>query len=272
MLNSSLSLFTISAVLIASMGMMPAFGQIVDQVEATTDKSIYLEGETVKLTGEVKELHIGVPITVIVTSPGGNIVGIDQIQVGDDKKFSTIIKTGGTSLMSSDGTYNISITYGHASRTADVSFELKVEFPTNTQTMSIDGSNNKIEYKIKGGKLISIEPDVSSSSLLIKIDAADDDGTLTMTIPRALFDSVENGNDAEVFVVVDNDEVNFEITTTSKDRTLVIPFSAGSEQIEITGTFVVPEFGTIAMMILAVAIISIIAISTKSRLSIIPRY
>jgi predicted secreted protein with PEFG-CTERM motif len=33
-----------------------------------------------------------------------------------------------------------------------------------------------------------------------------------------------------------------------------------------------PEFGTIAVMILAVAIISIIAVSAKSRLSILPRY
>ena len=47
---------------------------------------------------------------------------------------------------------------------------------------------------------------------------------------------------------------------------------AGTEQIEIIGTFVIPEFGTIAAMILAVAIISIIAISAKSRLSIVPRY
>ena len=44
------------------------------------------------------------------------------------------------------------------------------------------------------------------------------------------------------------------------------------KQIEIIGTFVIPEFGTIAAMILAVAIISIIAISSKSRLSIVPRY
>lgn len=35
---------------------------------------------------------------------------------------------------------------------------------------------------------------------------------------------------------------------------------------------VVPEFGTIAMMILVVAIISIIAISSKSKLSILPRF
>jgi len=35
---------------------------------------------------------------------------------------------------------------------------------------------------------------------------------------------------------------------------------------------VVPEFGTIAVLILAAAIVSIIAVSAKSRLSIIPRY
>jgi predicted secreted protein with PEFG-CTERM motif len=49
-------------------------------------------------------------------------------------------------------------------------------------------------------------------------------------------------------------------------------FPAGAEKIEVVGTFVVPEFGTIAVMILAVAIISIIAVSAKSRLSIMPRY
>ena len=42
--------------------------------------------------------------------------------------------------------------------------------------------------------------------------------------------------------------------------------------VEIVDGLVIPEFGTIAAMILAVAIISIIAISAKSRLSIVPRY
>jgi predicted secreted protein with PEFG-CTERM motif len=49
-------------------------------------------------------------------------------------------------------------------------------------------------------------------------------------------------------------------------------FPAGTEKIEVVGTFVIPEFGAIAVMILAVAIISIIAVSAKSRLSIMPRY
>ena len=45
-----------------------------------------------------------------------------------------------------------------------------------------------------------------------------------------------------------------------------------SVEVDILDGLVVPEFGTIAAMILAVAIISIIAISSKSRLSIMPRY
>ena len=40
---------------------------------------------------------------------------------------------------------------------------------------------------------------------------------------------------------------------------------------EIATKQVVPEFGTIAAMILAIAIISIIGISAKSKLSIMPR-
>jgi predicted secreted protein with PEFG-CTERM motif len=45
-----------------------------------------------------------------------------------------------------------------------------------------------------------------------------------------------------------------------------------SIEVGIENGLVIPEFGTIAVMILAVAIISIIAVSAKSKLSIMPRY
>jgi len=41
--------------------------------------------------------------------------------------------------------------------------------------------------------------------------------------------------------------------------------------VEVIDGVVIPEFGTIAAMILAVAIISIIAISAKTRLRILPK-
>jgi predicted secreted protein with PEFG-CTERM motif len=45
-----------------------------------------------------------------------------------------------------------------------------------------------------------------------------------------------------------------------------------SVEVEVIDGVVIPEFGAIAALILAVAIISIIAVSAKSRLSIMPRY
>ena len=119
-------------------------------------------------------------------------------------------------------------------------------------------------------KLLGIIPDVDANSLIISIDAMDD-GSITLTIPRSVLDATINGADDDFFVLVDGEEVDFDETVTSTDRTLTIAFPAGAEEIEIIGTFVVPEFGTIAAMILAVAIISIIAVSAKSRLSIMPR-
>jgi predicted secreted protein with PEFG-CTERM motif len=45
-----------------------------------------------------------------------------------------------------------------------------------------------------------------------------------------------------------------------------------SAEIEILDGHVIPEFGVIAAMILAVAIVSIIVVTAKTRLSIVPRY
>ena len=45
-----------------------------------------------------------------------------------------------------------------------------------------------------------------------------------------------------------------------------------STQVDIKDGHVVPEFGTIAIMILVVAIVSIIALSAKTKLSLVPRY
>ena len=45
-----------------------------------------------------------------------------------------------------------------------------------------------------------------------------------------------------------------------------------STEVEILDGHVIPEFGVIAAMILAVAIVSIIVVTAKTKLSIVPRY
>ena len=280
-MKAHLSVFALSAILIASIGMAPAFGQIKNSIVVTTDKASYSEGDTILITGEVSQLLGGYALSVTVTAPNGNIVSIDQLTVGADKKFSTSMSAGG-SLMKNEGTYTVSIQYGDSKiNSATTSFEfggstvtppsvVKESVVTDT-TVSVSGSTDLIGYTITGGKLLGIMPDVDANSLIIRIEATDD-GSITLTIPRSVLDATINGEDDDFFVLIDGEEVDFDETTTSTDRILTIEFPAGAEEIEIIGTFVIPEFGTIAAMILAVAIISIIAISAKSRLSIIPRY
>lgn len=262
-------MFAISAVLIASIGMAPVFAQTESTLTTlTTDKSIYLEGETVLITGEVETRYSGMPVTVIIKSPNGNIVGIDQLSINVENKYSTEIKTGG-SLMTTSGTYTILVHYGPVERTT--TFELILADPVTSGTLKVADSSKSVGYEISGGDVLSITPDVESHSLMISIDAKEN-GSVILIIPRTIFDSVENNQDAKVFVLVDNNDVNFVELTTSTDRTLTISFPAGAETIEIVGTFVIPEFGVIAAMILGIAIISIIAVSAKSKLSIITRY
>jgi predicted secreted protein with PEFG-CTERM motif len=138
-------------------------------------------------------------------------------------------------------------------------------------TITVQNSNDLITYEITNAKLLNVFPDLDAISLLISIETIDE-GSIILTIPRSVLDASINDDDDEFFVLVDGEEVDFEEITTSVNRTLTIEFLAGAEQIEIIGTYVVPEFGTIAAMILAVAIISIVAISAKSRLSFQSRY
>jgi predicted secreted protein with PEFG-CTERM motif len=283
-MKAHLMVFALSAILIVSIGMTPTFGDIQSSIVITTDKASYSEGEIILVTGEVQSLY-GVPVSIIVKAPNGNLVSIAQIDVGADKKFSTEITAGGA-LMKVEGTYTITVQYGNVNRTAETSFEFggvmedqtsgdqitEQESIVTDTTISVQGSVDLVRYEITGGKLLSIMTDVDVKSLIILIEATDD-GSLTITIPRSVLDALfGDGSDDDFFVLVDDEEVDFDETTTATDRTLTIEFYAGSEVIEIIGSFVIPEFGTIAAMILAVAIISIIAISAKSRLSIIPRY
>jgi len=148
--------------------------------------------------------------------------------------------------------------------------------PTSSNTMSsaksmkVSGTELMIGYEMTTGKVISVSPDTDASSLIVGISASDA-GTITLELPRSVIDAKIGNMDDDLFVLIDGEEVSFEESLTKTSRELMVSFPEGAEEIEIIGTFVIPEFGAIAAMILAVAIVSIIAISAKSKLSIMPR-
>jgi predicted secreted protein with PEFG-CTERM motif len=275
-MSTHLKAFTLFAIIIAGIGGGYAFAQTegldVSGIVVKTDMESYVDGDTVMISGQVRDLLSGTPISLQVFAANGNLVTIQQLDVAPDKTFNTEISAGGA-LWKSKGTYTVKVLYGTQSRTAEATFEFGGSEGTTkpSPTVKVDRTNFVLSYKITGGSVLSVTPDDEANSLIIAIKTTSD-GVLTITLPRALIDAKINGQDDNFFVLIDGEEVDFDETTTTTDRTLTIAFPDGAEEIEIIGSFVVPEFGTIAALILAIAIISIIAVSAKTRLSILPKY
>ena len=129
----------------------------------------------------------------------------------------------------------------------------------------IEDLSDQFTASVTSGVIHHIGANADDDTLLVHLFDANDDGELKITLNSKIITPFDDGS---YFVLVDNEEVEFE----QMGRTLHIEYGAGAERIEIVGSHVVPEFGTIAMIILAVAIVSIIAITAKTRTSLIPKF
>ena len=123
----------------------------------------------------------------------------------------------------------------------------------------------QIEYDITCNAIPAFFANADDDSIVIYLDPTDD-GILTVTLHEELIKPFEDGT----FVVIVDNQVMGDFTQIG--NTLTIPCAAGTEKIEIHGSWAIPEFGVIAAMILAVAIISIIVVTAKTRLSLVQRY
>jgi len=128
----------------------------------------------------------------------------------------------------------------------------------------VEDISDQFTASVTSGVIHHIGANSDDDTLLVHLFGADDDGELNITLNSKIITPFDDGS---YFVLINNEEVEFE----QMGRTLHIEYDAGTEKIEIVGSHVIPEFGTIAMIILAVAIVSIIAITTKTKISLIPR-
>jgi len=267
-MNNNTSLMLLAALaIVGTMTVSSAYAESDLPLMVEADNTIYSHDDTITISGQVANVIPGnVPATVTVVNSMNSIVTIDQINVSDSGAFETTFNTAG-GLWKYDGTYTINVNYGSLSDKVTVELTGGVAQGTSAEPVADCSSNevsadgNCIPYDISGGMVTGATINTDDNSIIINLDA-NDDGTLTVT-------PSESTQEGIFMVLVDGEEWD-DVEINGNEVTIMFP--AGAEEIEIIGTFVVPEFGTIAAMILAVAIISIIAISSKSRLSIMPRY
>jgi len=247
-----------------------------------TDKDVYDHSSVITVTGTVDPIDENeIPVTIMLVNQYTSIVVIAQLDVNNDGSWSGQIHLNpANSLMSEDGVYEIRAQYGSTKITTSIELTNAVETSEEVETetavtgTTVTGPSGESFYKLSVGQ---IEYDMTCNatpgffanadddSIVIYLNPTDD-GIITITLHEELIKPFEDGT---FVVIVDNQEMQ---DFTQVGNTLTIPCIAGTEKIEIHGSWAIPEFGVIAAMILAVAIVSIIVISAKTRLSLVPRY
>ena len=120
--------------------------------------------------------------------------------------------------------------------------------------------SNTVATEITTGKVTSIIAKTAKNSLVISLETTED-GVLSVTTSDFLLRPFNDGN---FLVVVDGEKLH---SVKYENKILTIPYTAQTEKIEVYGSYVIPEFGTVAVIVLAAAVISIIVLSRKHSMS-----
>lgn len=236
-------------------------------ITVKTDKDEYEIGATVKISGTISQdsLIDGQKLLIRVNKPDGNPYRIDLVDVPSSGSYTYNVVIGGE--LATSGQYEVVATYGDEKKSTE--FVMTGPPQATKYSLKVEGKSYPIEYEIDGGIVKSMFVQPSDNKLVVSIDAKED-GRLILVLPRDVIDSVEGGSDKKYVVATADLEAGIgnnvnirESDTTEDTRTIVIDYKAGTDLIEISGTSVVPEFGTVSAIVLAVAIVGIIVASAR---------
>lgn len=236
-------------------------------VSVQVDKTSYIVGSTVKITGEIADDTFvpGLKIALQVYNPDKALYRTDPISPEDDGTFSYSMPVGGPLGVS--GKWVVKVTYN--SQTAETGFDLSGGVASKPRfDLKFEDQTFPIEYESDGDvRSMYVRP--TEKTLVVAIDGAEE-GELTIKLPREVIDAVQSGSDIKFVVsILDTDTGDeklvevMESLTSSDSRTLVIGYDQGTDLIEIQGTTIVPEFGAIAGIVMAIAVFGMIAITSR---------
>ena len=234
--------------------------------------TLSVDGQTTTLLNDV---------TIVVTAPNGNIVSIDQVSPDLDGEYMADIQIG--SLWKQDGWYTVSAQQGD-STLYQVSVQVEISggsaMATSASESSLDFGTGSIVTPTDDVGGLTFTADAPEGALAIGIDGETDHSHTDVTIVV----EAPNGNVIHVDQVspmngMFSTVIDVGCPSWAQDGFYTITAQQGesnfyraSAEVEIKDCVVVPEFGTIAALVLAVAIVSIIAVTARSKLSVMPRF
>ena len=216
--------------------------------------------------------------TMVVSNANG-IHGIDQLSTSGGH-YSTSLNVSNLD----DGTYTIAVNQGSSSK---YNLSVSIDVSDGSSSSSASVSNIAGEAAEETSAAVTAAPaggltltagGMEGSTTIDVSGTTDRTGDITLTI------TAPNGNIVGVSQITPSGGSFMTTITTggqlwSQDGMYAIKAVQGSAsnyqtsaEVEVIDGHVIPEFGVIAAMILAVAIVSIIVVTAKTKLSLVPRY
>jgi predicted secreted protein with PEFG-CTERM motif len=218
-------------------------------------------------------------VSILVWASNGNLVSVAQSSVSGGS-FSASVNVSNYS----DGTYTIAASQGDASN-YNLSVDVDVMGGSSDSSVSATSSTaadvtvEEVDSSAVVIHGLTITADAIEGATTIDVSGTTDrNGEIVLTV------TAPNGNIVSIDQVTPSGDSYMTTISVggalwSQDGMYTISAQQGdasnyktSTQVDIKDGHVVPEFGTIAIMILVVAIVSIIALSAKTKLSLVPRY
>ena len=233
----------------------------------------YDQGSKIIINGHSNLNDPNTPIVFTVTNPIGNIVTVDQIMVKPGSDFKVEFNSSGP-LWKSSGMYIIKAQAGPQSTVFKTNVNLiamdsQSSLECNSNEITVLGDNGG-QYCIPFESSFALSQVTSSLSTQTKTLTLNINGnnaqTLSLDIDRKLLNAKSpDGADSEFIIMVNGEPADFTESASSirGHRTITLSFGSRDTTIEIIGTSVIPEFGSIAVFILVIAIISIVILSNK---------
>ena len=248
-----------------------------DSFSVSTSNDIYHDGDYIVIFGNVETVFENMPITIQIYQ-GSNLVMIAQPNVAKDGTFVASFYGTGTKW-NEDGTYTVRVQYT-PTQIGETTFEFfSSVINKSSEIFPVDIPNSgtfDVGFTIRGGEVDAISMNKEHYSLLVQTKM-NSNGDIILKLPRDSFDAQKSAGIDDTFIILISKQNNVaadfiqieyeEIAVSSDYRTIRIPLEEGDKWIEVIGTYVIPEFGSIVIIILVVAVSSAIIMS-KSKFSV----
>ncbi len=265
--------YTVTSIAIAFMAVtllsVPGFGGNAYAAGMSLSVDANYATDRINISGDTDRSE---DVLITIVAENGNIEAIGQITPsgGSYSQVNGVQDMSGSYTVTakqSDGIYTMSVTISESEPSASAS-----TIVDSSATAAVTTSAPT------GGLTITASDSIRGSTTIDVSGTTDRDSTITLTV------TAPNGNIVAVGQVEPSGGSYSASFGTGgqqykQDGMYTISAQQGqasmyktSTDIEVVDGHVIPEFGTIAVMILVVAIVAIIAVSAKTKLSLVSRY